>query len=57
VAIRGKKATGFVSWGTYKMKDKKSGGNKTTSMLAKYTEYANIDGNKTGGFGVFKILF
>ena len=24
-------------------------------MLAKYAEYANIGGNKTGGFGVVKM--
>jgi len=25
-------------------------------MLAKYAEYANVGGNKTGGFGVTKFL-
>jgi hypothetical protein len=35
-------------------RDKESERNKTTCMLAKYTEYANIGGNKTGGFGETK---
>jgi len=26
--------------------------NNITCMLAKYAEYANVGGNKTGGFGV-----
>ncbi|MCX8176458.1 MAG: CRISPR-associated endoribonuclease Cas6 [Candidatus Bathyarchaeota archaeon] len=48
-----KKAKGFVGWVTYETKtmDKWS---KTTSMLAKYAEYSNIGGNRTGGFGVVK---
>jgi len=25
-------------------------------MLAKYAEYANVGGNKTGGFGVTKFM-
>jgi len=47
-----KKATGFVGWVTYELKDLESEWNKITCMLAKYAEYANIGGNKTGGFGV-----
>jgi CRISPR-associated endoribonuclease Cas6 len=50
--MKRKKATGFVGWVTYELKDKKSKWNKTTTMLAKYAEYANVGGNKTGGFGV-----
>jgi CRISPR-associated endoribonuclease Cas6 len=49
--MRGKKATGFVGWITYEMKDKESGWNRVTCMLAKYSEYVNIGGNKTGGYG------
>jgi CRISPR-associated endoribonuclease Cas6 len=54
--MKRKKATGFVGWVTYELKDKKSKWNKITYMLAKYTEYANIGGNKTGGFGVTKLI-
>jgi len=52
--MRAKKVTGFVGWVTYEMKDKESKWNKITCMLAKYAEYANIGGNKTGGFGETK---
>jgi len=54
--MRRKKATGFVGWVTYELKDKESEWNKITCMLAKYAEYANIGGNKTGGFGVTKFV-
>jgi len=50
--MRKKKATGFVGWVTYEMKDKGSEWNRITCMLARYAEYANIGGNKTGGYGV-----
>jgi len=53
--MRRKKATGFVGWVTYELKDLKSEWNKVTVMLAKFAEYANIGGNKTGGFGVVKM--
>jgi hypothetical protein len=36
------------------MKDKESEWNRITCMLARYAEYANIGGNKTGGFGETK---
>lgn len=52
--MRRKKATGFTGWVTYELKDKENSWNKTTCMLAKYAEYSNIGGNKTGGFGVTK---
>jgi CRISPR/Cas system endoribonuclease Cas6 (RAMP superfamily) len=55
--MKRKKATGFAGWVTYKIKDKESEWNKITCMLAKYAEYANIGGNKTGGFGVIKSHF
>jgi CRISPR-associated endoribonuclease Cas6 len=54
--MKRKKATGFVGWVTYEMKDKESEWNRITGMLAKYAEYANIGGNKTGGFGVTKLI-
>jgi len=49
--MRNKKATGFVGWVTYEMKDKENEWNKITYMLAKYAEYSNVGGNRTGGFG------
>ena len=52
--MRKKKATGFVGWVTYEMKDKESEWNKVTCMLARFAEYANVGGNRTGGFGVVK---
>jgi CRISPR-associated endoribonuclease Cas6 len=55
--MRAKKVIGFVGWVTYEMKDRDSEWNEITSMLAKYAEYANIGGNKTGGFGVVKSHF
>jgi CRISPR-associated endoribonuclease Cas6 len=55
VVMRRKKATGFVGWVTYELKDLESEWNKVTCMLAKYAEYANIGGNKTGGFGVTRM--
>ena len=48
-----KKATGFVGWATYEMKNKDAW-NKLTLVLAKYAEYSNVGGNRTGGFGVTK---
>jgi CRISPR/Cas system endoribonuclease Cas6 (RAMP superfamily) len=54
--MKNKKTTGFVGWVTYEMRDKESEWNKITCMLAKYAEYANIGGNKTGGFGVTKVV-
>jgi CRISPR-associated endoribonuclease Cas6 len=51
-----KKATGFVGWVTYELKDLESEWNKITYMLAEYAEYANVGGNKTGGFGVTRFV-
>ena len=50
-----KKAVGFVGWVTYETKTIDEW-NTTTIMLAKYAEYSNIGGNRTGGFGVTKFL-
>jgi CRISPR/Cas system endoribonuclease Cas6 (RAMP superfamily) len=38
------------------LKDLESEWNKITCMLAKYAEYSNIGGNKTGGFGVTRLV-
>jgi CRISPR-associated endoribonuclease Cas6 len=46
-----KKATGFLGWTTYEM-EAKDEWNKVTCMLARFAEYSNIGGNRTGGFGV-----
>ncbi|MFP3985649.1 MAG: CRISPR system precrRNA processing endoribonuclease RAMP protein Cas6 [Candidatus Bathyarchaeia archaeon] len=50
--MKHKKATGFVGWATYEMKDKESEWNEVTCMLARFAEYGNVGGNRTGGFGV-----
>lgn len=47
--MRKKKATGFVGWVTYEMRDKESEWNRITCMLAKYAEFANVGG---GGIGL-----
>jgi len=52
--MRRKKTTGFLGWVTYELKDLNEW-NKTTYMMAKFAEYANTGGNKTGGFGVTKL--
>jgi CRISPR/Cas system endoribonuclease Cas6 (RAMP superfamily) len=54
--MRNKKATGFTGIITYKIDDKENPYNKTTHMLAKYAEYANIGGNKTAAYGQTKIF-
>ena len=46
-----KKTTGFVGWVTYEMRTTDEW-SKITHTLAKYAEYSNIGGNRTGGFGV-----
>jgi len=55
-AMKRKKATGFVGWVTYELKDLESEWNKVTYMLAKFAEFTNVGGNKTGGFGVTKFI-
>ena len=54
--MKHKKATGFVGWVAYELKDLESEWNKVTCMLAKFAEYGNIGGNKTGGFGVTRLV-
>jgi CRISPR-associated endoribonuclease Cas6 len=55
--MRRKKATGFLGWVTYELKDLESEWNRVTCMLARFAEYANVGGNKTGGFGVARLMF
>ncbi|MCW4017780.1 MAG: CRISPR system precrRNA processing endoribonuclease RAMP protein Cas6 [Candidatus Bathyarchaeota archaeon] len=54
--MRNKKATGFTGTVTYELGDKENPYNKTTHMLARYAEYANIGGNKTAAYGQTKIM-
>ncbi|MEM2999891.1 MAG: CRISPR system precrRNA processing endoribonuclease RAMP protein Cas6 [Candidatus Bathyarchaeia archaeon] len=54
--MRKKKATGFVGWVTYEMKDTESEWNRITCMLARYAEYSNVGGNRTCGFGIVRML-
>jgi CRISPR-associated endoribonuclease Cas6 len=56
VVMGRKKATGFVGWVTYELEDTDDQWKKVTCMLAKFAEYANVGGNKTGGFGVTKFV-
>ena len=49
-----KKANGFIGWATYELNDLESEWNKISQVLAKFAEYSNIGGNRTGGFGVTK---
>jgi CRISPR-associated endoribonuclease Cas6 len=53
--MRKKKATGFTGTVNYELKDKENPWNKTTLMLAKYAEYANVGGNKTAAYGQTKL--
>jgi CRISPR-associated endoribonuclease Cas6 len=56
VVMRNKKATGFTGIIAYKLDDKENSYNKTTQMLAKYAEYANVGGNKTAAYGQTKLV-
>jgi hypothetical protein len=49
--MRSKKAAGFVGYAAYEVKDKESPWNRATYMLARFAEFANVGGNKTGAFG------
>jgi len=55
--MRNKKATGFTGYVTYELKDKENQWNKTTHMLARYAEYANVGGNKTAAYGQTKLYY
>lgn len=48
-----KKANAFAGWVTYEMKQLDEW-NRVTQVLAKFAEYSNIGGNRTGGFGVVR---
>ncbi|MBW1715643.1 MAG: CRISPR-associated endoribonuclease Cas6, partial [Deltaproteobacteria bacterium] len=52
--MKRKKAVGFKGWVTYEM-DSLDEWNQTTVSLAKFAEYSNIGGNRTGGFGEVKL--
>jgi len=54
VHMREKKATGFTGWIVYEL-NADDEWNKTTQTLARFAEYSNIGGNRTGGFGVTKM--
>ena len=45
-----KKAVGFEGWATYETSAQDEW-NKATVTLARFAEYSNIGGNRTGGFG------
>jgi CRISPR-associated endoribonuclease Cas6 len=55
VVMRSKKATGFRGWVTYVSKDKDSEWGRTLLSLARFAEFSNVGGNRTGGFGVTKL--
>ncbi len=54
--MKTKKATGFEGWVRYELKDNENEWNKVTFMLARFAEYANVGGNKTGGFGLARLV-
>lgn len=53
--MRNKKAVGFTGWCNYEVGDLKSEWCKVTITLAKFGEFSNVGGNRTGGFGVTKL--
>jgi len=53
--MRARKVTGFVVWVTCEIKDEESEWNKMTQVLARFAEFANVWGNRTGGFGVVRL--
>jgi CRISPR-associated endoribonuclease Cas6 len=48
--MRKKKASGFLGWVAYEM-DTDGDWNRVTSILARFAEFSNVGGNRTGGFG------
>ena len=56
VVMRNKQTAGFAGWVWYEMVDLEGEWNKITCMLAKFAEFAGIGGNRTGGFGLVKVL-
>lgn len=53
--MRLRRVVGFMGWATYEMGDQGEW-NRVTSMLARFAEFSNIGGNKTGGFGVTRFI-
>jgi CRISPR-associated endoribonuclease Cas6 len=57
IAFMGRKrAVGFVGWVGYEVKGLDEW-NRITQVLARFAEYSNVGGNRTGGFGVTKLKF
>jgi len=52
--MKRKRAVGFKGWVSYEM-DSEDGWNRTTVALARFAEYSNVGGNRTGGFGEVKM--
>ncbi len=48
-----KRAVGFTGWATYAL-DASDEWNRLTVTLARFAEYSNVGGNRTGGFGEVK---
>jgi len=48
-----KRAVGFTGWATYALDDDDDW-NRLTVALARFAEYSNVGGNRTGGFGEIK---
>ena len=55
VVFKERPLVGFTGWVVYEIKDE-GGWNNVTQMLAMFSEYSNIGGNRTGGFGVTKYV-
>ncbi|MEM2365278.1 MAG: CRISPR-associated endoribonuclease Cas6 [Candidatus Bathyarchaeia archaeon] len=49
-----KKALGFTGWASYKVRGEGDDWARLTWLMAKFAEYSNVGGNRTGGFGVVK---
>lgn len=56
MVMRNKKAAGFTGWIAYEVGDKESAWSKVTCMLARFAEFSNVGGNKTGGYGQVKVV-
>ncbi|MEM2082658.1 MAG: CRISPR system precrRNA processing endoribonuclease RAMP protein Cas6 [Candidatus Bathyarchaeia archaeon] len=49
-----KKALGFTGWASYEVRGGGDEWARLTWLMAKFAEYSNVGGNRTGGFGVVK---
>ncbi len=54
--MRDRKAAGFIGFCAYEMSDLESLWNMVTVMLARFGEFSNVGGNRTGGFGNVKAV-